>query len=237
MSFLTELHVHTSEVSPCGDLTAEEVAERFLAAGYSTIVITNHFTSRILDDKGETWDEKMDWYLVPVYKMREYAKGRLHVLLGAELRFDGNSNDYLLFGLTEEFLRAHPDMQKMKLKDFIVLARENGILVIQAHPFRNGMRIFSPDLIDGIEVFNGHAGQLSRNDFADLWAKKHHLLRTSGSDFHHPDSEESGGILTDAPITSMEQLVEIIRMGNCILHCSGSAAERDGMQDMPAKYE
>ncbi len=237
MAFFTELHAHTCEVSPCADLTAAEVAERFIAAGYTTMVVTNHFTSPILEGRGKTWDEKIDWFLAPVHQMREYAKGRLNVLLGAELRFDGHANDYLLFGLTEEFLRAHPDMQKMKLDEFVLSARKNGILTIQAHPFRNGMLVIKPNRIDGIEVFNGHPGHDSRNNIAAQWAKKYNLLRTSGSDFHHPHSVEAGGIITDTPVISMEQLVEILRSGNCTLRCTGPAAERDGMQDMPAKYE
>ncbi len=232
MAFLTELHVHTCEVSPCADLTAEEVADRYIAAGYTSMVVTNHFISYILDRLGNTWDEKIDAFLAPVKVMRAYTEGKMNILLGAELRFDDHDNDYLLYGLTEEFLRAHPDFQKMSLDQFVSLARENGVLFVQAHPFRNGMRVIRTDRIDGIEVFNGHHGHDSRNDIANAWAEKYGLLRTSGSDFHHPHSVESGGILTDAPVTSTEQLVNILRNGGYTLHCSGPAAARDRMKNM-----
>ena len=236
MQYKTELHAHTCEVSPCADFTAPEVAERYIAAGYTTLVITNHFTSPILAPAGTTWEQQINFFVAPYHHMKEYAEGRLHVLLGCELRFDGHDNDYLLIGLTEEFLRAHPDMQKMRLKEFTPIARENGILVIQAHPFRNGMRVINPSDIDGYEVFNAHPKQDSRNQFADEWAKMQGLLRTSGSDFHHPYSVEAGGILTDVPMTDVKQLAEIIRTGECTLICGGPAADRDGMSDMPAKY-
>ena len=236
MQYKTELHAHCSEVSPCADMSATQVVDRYIGAGYTSLVLTNHFTSHILDGVGQTWDEKIDYFLTPLRIMREHAQDRLHILLGAELRFDSHSNDYLLFGLTEEFLRDHPDMQKMKLKELAPIARASGVLVIQAHPFRNGMTVVRPEHVDGYEVFNAHPGHNSRNTFADRWAKTQGLLRTSGSDFHHPHSVEAGGILTDMPITDTKQLADVIRSADCTLLCGGPWAERDGMTDMPAKY-
>lgn len=236
MQYKTELHVHTREVSPCADLTAQQVAERFLAAGYTSLVVTNHYCDYVVDNAGDTWQEKMDYYLAPYRTMKEYAKGRLHVLLGLELRFLENFNDYLVYGVDEQFLYDHPELHKMRLKDFSAFAKQHGLLIFQAHPFRNRMTVMNPALLDGVEVFNGHKGHDSRNQLADLWAKRYGLLRSSGSDFHHPDSEEVGGILTEEPITSVEQLLQALRTGECVLHCSGTVAAREGMADMPAKY-
>ncbi len=234
MQYKTELHAHSSEVSPCADFTVEQVADRYLEAGYTSLCLTNHFIRHILERGGESWEEQVDWFLRPVRLMQSYVGARMHILAGAELRFDDHDNDYLLYGITREFMLAHPYFYEMKLKDFTPLARENGILVIQAHPFRNRMKVIRPDMIDGIEMFNGHAGHDSRNDLAELWSKKYKLLRTSGSDFHHPHSVIGAGILTDEPVTSIEQLTEILRTGDCTLICRGPAAERDGMCDMPA---
>lgn len=235
MQYKTELHAHSCEVSPCADFTATELAERYIAAGYHSLVLTNHFISEIIAPMGKDWDRQMDFFLAPYLHMKEYARERLNVLLGAELRFDDHPNDYLLFGLTEEFLRAHPNMQTMKLREFAEIARKAGILVVQAHPFRRGMRIANPENVDGYEVFNAHPGQNSRNHFALEWARMHGKICTSGSDFHHPTSVEAGGILTDEPVTDTAQLTAILRSGDYILLCGGPAAERDGMKDMPAK--
>ena len=94
------------------------------------------------------------------------------------------------------------------------LARENGILTIQAHPFRMGMVTTHPNEVDGIEVFNGHPGHNSNNDIAEAWAKKYGKIMTSGTDHHNPDHMPDGGILTDEPITSEKQLIEVLRSGN-----------------------
>lgn len=235
MQYKTELHAHTCEVSPCADLTAKEVADRYIADGYTSLVITNHYTENIIQNAGETWEERIRYYLAPFYLMKEYADKRLNVLLGCELRFTESFNDYLILGLTEEFLISHPDLHLMTLKSFSALAHENGLLIVQAHPFRNGMRIMPPEYLDGIETFNGHRGHDSRNPIADAWAKRHGLIETSGTDFHHPHQSGVAGILTDEPIVSMEQLVETLKNGNYLLHCTGPRAEIEGIVDHSPK--
>ena len=50
-----DLHVHTSEISRCGLMTAEETIRRYRDAGYGAIVIANHFnpwTARGLAEQG-----------------------------------------------------------------------------------------------------------------------------------------------------------------------------------------
>ncbi len=236
MSFLTELHAHTSPVSPCADLGADAVAERYIAEGYDTVVLTNHYCDYVIDNAGETWEEKIDYYLADYRAMKTYAADRLQVLLGCELRFTENQNDYLIFGLTEEFLITHPELHRMTLRSFSAMAREHGLLVVQAHPFRHRMTVVDPQYLDGMETFNGHVGHDSRNPIADAWARRYGLLRTSGTDFHHPHQFGTGGILTEEPITSTEQLVAVLRSGNYTLRCAGPVAEREGICDHSAKY-
>lgn len=234
MPYYTELHAHTKEVSPCAELSAQDVAERYIADGYTTVSVSNHYCDYVIDNAGSTWEEKIEHYLSGYRLMREYAKGRLNVLLGCELRFAGSWNDYLIFGLSEEFLISHPDLHKMNLPSFSELAHENGLLIVQAHPFRNGMTVVDPKYLDGVEVFNGHIGHDSRNRIADAWAKKYGLLRTSGTDFHHPHQRGIAGIMTDAPVVCEQQLRDIIKTGSCTLHCAGPVAEREQLSDMPA---
>ena len=236
MQYKTELHAHTCEVSPCADLTAEEVAERYIAEGYSTLVVTNHYCSYVIDRLEGDWNEKARYYLAPYHTMKAYAGDRLNVILGCELRFRENHNDYLIFGITEDFLTSYPSLHDMTLKDFSALARQNGMLIVQAHPFRNGMTVVNPAYLDGMETFNGHAGHESRNPIADAWAKQYGLLRTSGTDFHHPHQSGVAGILTDAPICTGEELVAVLKSGSYTLHCAGPRAEVEGISDHPAKY-
>lgn len=237
MPYFTELHAHTAPVSPCARQTAEEVVDRYLAAGYTSVVVSNHYSSIALEPVAADWDARLDYYLDDYYKMKAYAADRLHVILCIELRFDQNSNDYLIFGIDEPFLRKHPDICKMDLRSFSKLAHENGLLIVQAHPFRNGITVVNPDLVDGYEVFNGHGGHDSRNAVALDWCKRYGKIPTSGTDLHYAQSVVNGGtinggIMTDAPITSMQELTEILRSGCYTLLCGEPVASRDGMRNV-----
>ena len=213
--FKTELHLHTIEVSKCAHSPTELTAQRYIEAGYTTVVVTNHLSpwTRTPDpDKTPTWEEKLDYFFSGVDIFREAAGGRLNVLAGVEFRFNNSdTNDYLVHGLGKDFWLAHPELPTLKVKDLSALVREAGGLLYQAHPFRNSMTVTNPALLDGIEIYNGHIGHDSRNDIAALWAKKFNLKTISGSDYHDPTSCIDGGILTEEPITTTEQLMEILR--------------------------
>jgi predicted metal-dependent phosphoesterase TrpH len=97
--------------------------------------------------------------------------------------------------------------------DFHKLCQEKGYLFIQAHPFRNGMKVINPAFVDGVEVFNGHGGHDSRNEIAEAWANKFSLLKTSGTDFHYAHAPTNGGIVTDEKIQTVQQLVAVLKSG------------------------
>ena len=217
--FKTELHCHSNDISACARVSTQDIINKFYEAGYSTLVLTNHFSQGTLDHVGaKSWDEWIDKFVGAYEKLKNEALGKLNILLGLELRLNDSDNDYLVFGATEEFLRKIPHVFDLWPEDFHRLANENGCLFVQAHPFRNHMKIKRPDCLDGVEVFNGHFGHDSRNDIAELWAERYNLIKTSGTDFHYNDSPANGGIFTECEITSMEQLVEILKSGNYTLN-------------------
>ena len=76
MQYKTELHAHCSEVSPCADMSATQVVDRYIRAGYHSLVLTNHLTTPILCGRGDTWDEAIDFFLSPLKIMQERANGR-----------------------------------------------------------------------------------------------------------------------------------------------------------------
>ena len=217
--FKTELHCHSCDVSECARVSTTDIINKYVSAGYSTLVLANHFnagTMRFV--KAESWSEWIDKYIAGYEKLKNEAAGKLNILLGMELRFKENINDYLVFGVTEKFLRSIEGVFDMNPGSFRKIANENGCLFIQAHPFRNGMVVVRPEFLDGVEVFNGHFGHDSRNDVAEHWADKFGFIKTSGTDFHYIDSPANGGILTDVEITSIEQLVEILKSGSYTLN-------------------
>ena len=221
MSFKTELHCHCTAVSACGRITPTEIVENYVKAGYTSLVITDHI-SRDTFQSGNylgapDWDAKVDFFLRSYRALQEAAKGRLNILLGAEVRIDSHAAaDYLLYGVTEEFLRKAGCLHHFHLADLSRVARENGVLLVQAHPFRNYMVVTPPALLDGVEVFNASPTHAPiRCELAKLWAEHYGLIQTSGSDLHAPrPSQIAGGIETDEPITSNEQLLEVLKSRN-----------------------
>lgn len=215
MSYKTELHCHSKDASGCAHESVEGIVEKYLKYGYSTICLTNHFqpTGNFLDK--DEWMAKIERKYAAYDKLVKAADGQLTILFGLEFRFIQSSNDYLVFGFTREWLENQsPEILKNGIGSFTALARPEGILTIQAHPFRSGMVVTNPNDVDGIEVFNGHPGHNSRNEIADFWAEKNGKMKTSGTDHHDPAHMPRGGIETDVKITSESQLVEVLKSGN-----------------------
>lgn len=215
--FKSELHVHTSPVSRCAKVDAVSTAQHFISEGYDTIVITNHLspvlTAKNLPCDPNDWKAVVDYYLSDYHAAKEAAKGKMNVLLGAEIRVRKNDNDYLVYGLDEQFYYDIGNFFDKPIKEIAPLVREAGGLIFQAHPFRNNMTVTEPHLIDGIEVFNFSAGHDSRNDIACMWAKKFGLIGICGQDYHLPAYLIGGGILTEEKITDNKQLIEVIKSG------------------------
>jgi len=215
--YKSDLHCHTIDVSKCADLAMEEMIENYIKYGYSTMVITDHFSSATFEDKSAlTWSEKCDFYVSGYKRAKEFSNGRINVILGMEYRNIYTANDYLVYGVTEDFIKKYNKSDEyntlnMHLKDFCKIVHENGMLIYQAHPFRNGMTVMKPGYTDGIETLNAHKGHDSRNDVAKLWAKKYNLLECGGSDCHHKGGEGRGGIITDFEIKSNKDLLKALK--------------------------
>jgi len=221
MKFKTELHCHSAPVSACAKAFPEEIVQAYLGHSYNTIVLTNHFSrftfknKRMGDLSALPWQEKVDYYMKGYHELKEAAGDRINVIFGCELRSNLDENDYLIYGLDEAFLRRNEDLYDVPTPEVSARIREAGFLFLQAHPFRDFMQMVNPQHLDGIEVFNGNPSQDSRNDIARIWAERFGLIGTSGSDFHKiVEGAFAGGILTDEPITSNEQLLEILRSGD-----------------------
>ena len=217
--FKTELHCHSSEASPCSTESAQSLVEIYTKAGYDTIVLTNHFCPDVYNLKGfKNIGEYVDYFMAAANKMKETAKGKLDVIIGVEIRFKYNGNDYLLFGDFEDYIRNTPEIFDFSPSQFYEICNQKGWLLIQAHPFRNNITVSNPAFLHGIEVYNGHIGHPERNFIAEMWANEYpHLIKTSGTDLHYAYVPATGGILTEEKITSMEQLVNVLKSGSYTL--------------------
>ena len=205
--FKYDTHVHTSETSICGKDDAKTLVRLYKKAGYHGIVITDHYTKDFFEGLAQdSWNKKMDRYLTGYFTAVEEGKRiGLRVLLGIELKFGENNNEYLVYGFEPDFLYQNPGLYEMDLKSFSKFAEDTRLLVYQAHPFRVMVTPADPRYLHGVEIYNGNPRHNSYNERAYDYAVRHNLKMLSGSDFHQMQDTSRGGIiLKEAPENSLE---------------------------------
>ncbi len=213
-----ELHAQTSNCDLCAKLSGDALVRAYHEAGYSGIVITDHYFSLFFD-----WFENelsglchkgiIDRYLHGYYSAKnEGEKLGFDVLCGAEVRLPDTINDYLLYGMQEKDFYELPLLCRLQNLKELRAALPEYVLIVQAHPFRNAMTVTDPSPLFGIEVYNGGTEEY-RNAMALDFAKHYGKAMTSGSDCHKQSAVAMGGILTDARISSPTALTEVLRSG------------------------
>lgn len=212
-----ELHAHTSETSPCGNISARKLVTMYEEKGYDAVVITDHYSKWVMDSNHITkpW-EFTEFFLNGYHSALNYAqshKCNIKILLGAEVSLLESPNDYLLYGTDEEFFNQNPLLFKMPLKKLYKLCHKNGILLVQAHPCRAYCTPADAHFLDGIEVYNGNPRHNSNNNKAYKLAEENGLIMTSGSDFHEEEDLARGGIIAEDDFNSIHELTEILKMG------------------------
>ena len=224
MFFKTELHCHTGDVSPCSSESAASTVKKYIKSGYSTVVLTNHLNETMFTLKlqGVTdWKKKARFFIDGFNRFRDAAGGDLYALMGAEIRFPGTYNDYLWYGFSEDDLLDGEWLMHSDIENFSRYVRKSrNMLLIQAHPFRYGMTIVDPSLLDGIEVYNGHPRHASNNPVAEKWAESYpELIKTSGTDSHDAWHVPDAGIETVTEIKTISRLFDILKSGGYDLIC------------------
>jgi len=218
-----ELHTHTSECDRDAHLSARELVRLYKKEGYDGMVITDHYIERFYtlwfpeEVKGLTHMQQVTRWLRGFRIARdEGEKIGFTVLPGAEVRFDGFPNDYLLYGLYEEFFYTVPRLNELKNVDELLALMPEDVCVVQAHPFRDDMVVADPRGLFGIEVYNGGTEKF-RNHMARQFAEHYHMPMTSGSDIHDMTRLAKGGIETEHEIKTSKDLVKVLRSGEYTL--------------------
>jgi len=189
MQFVYDPHIHTSVGSRCGRRLPEDIVHLFHKLGYTGIFITDHFFNNVsttVPYKDIPWEEAIDRYCIPYERAKaEGEKIGLDVFFGFENSYQGN--DILTYGLDKEWLKAHPEIMDLSIKEYCEFARGEGGLVIHAHPFREASYIelirLLPRSVDGVEILNGSCSDFQNGQAAD-YARNYGLATTGGSDFH-----------------------------------------------------
>lgn len=214
MSYYYDLHVHTKEVSPCGWLSIEEMAGLYKKSGYQGFCLTNHFHREFLmKTEGMSWEERANRFLMPWKKGKNLCRDNFDVILGMEIRFLDDPNDYLLYGVPEDlFKNEGENWLSMNLESFYHRYQKQ-FLIIQAHPSRTGSsQPASVNLLHGMEAVNTSPRHDNGNEETQTIIKEHPaLLATAGSDSHRTEDVGLAGILTEKRIRTGDELAELLK--------------------------
>ncbi|MBP3577780.1 MAG: histidinol-phosphatase [Lachnospiraceae bacterium] len=220
--YLYETHLHTKEASACSQNTAEELVRAYKAAGYTGVMVTDHFfRGNCAIPRELPWEEWVDAFC----KGYENAKAAgdnigLQVFFGWEESYQGS--DFLIYGLDKEWMKQHPELREISVEEQYELVHKDGGMVIQAHPYREAWYIpevrLYPDYVDGVEIFNAsHYGKKVREEDgrtmydvqAKEYAEKYNLPYTGGSDIHSVNLLY-GGMAFERPLTDVKDYMKAV---------------------------
>ena len=218
-----DMHVHTSPVSTCGDFSPEETVIKYANLGFDGFVLTNHFTP-LSASKHSSLSGFVSYYLNDYEEAKEYGKKyKVDVMLGLEIRFPENNNDYLVYRVDEDDVFCAAQYLYTDYKTFYREFKNDRNIIIQAHPLRGSVTLCDLDYVDGIEVFNMHPGHNAQISLATKISKENpHLLVTGGTDFHHEGHQGLCATCSSEKISDSFGIAELIKSREFILDLSGS---------------
>lgn len=216
-----ELHAHSNPASGCSEVPADELVTTFRNAGYDAIAITNHLISD--SEHYESKEKAIEKFKKDLYLAKETGeKLGIKVYAGAELRFYKHSdNDYLFYGYTSDELPDIYDYLNTDLETFVKEYKKDSSLLLQAHPFRNGMIRMDSSLLDAIEAFNMHQNHNSRVAVAAKYAAAEGKIMTVGSDYHHPGFDGISATRTKILPRDEAELISIIKNDDFLIEIGG----------------
>lgn len=227
--YLYETHLHTSSGSACGKNTPEEMVIAAKEAGYTGIIITEHnWGGNTAIDRKLPWEQWLEGYCAGYYAAKKCGESiGLDVFFGYEAGFGGTDfagTEFLIYGISPEWLLQHPQIRKMNAQEHLRTVREAGAMVVHAHPYRVATYIpqvrLVPEWVDAVEAVNAvHSNTKSRSHYnpeydsqALAYAKGEGLPITAGSDIHNTGLL-GGGVAFSKRLNSIQDYCDSVMGG------------------------
>lgn len=230
--FAYETHLHTSEASACARSTGAEMARAAKEAGYTGIIVTDHFIyGNTCVDRNLPWSEWVTGFCKGYEHARdEGEKIGLQVFFGWESCYKGT--EFLINGLSKEWLLAHPEVRDCTIPEQFELVHKDGGLIVHCHPFREAVYLSNislyPLYTDAVESVNAaHHDKASSHygphydEQGRLYAKVHDFPETSGSDIHNTNFIGGGMAFTHRLESSADYVKAILNREDHIFLVDG----------------
>lgn len=181
---LIDCHAHTSGISHCCQIAAPQVLEEARTAGLDGIVLTNHYQSCYIENGDAAGFARR--YMQEVYDTQRIAEAMgMKCFWGIEVTSERYPSVHLLvYGVEEDFLVKYPTVFSMTHEEIWDIVKQEGGVLVHAHPFRGAGTVMDYRRLDGVEI-NCHP--LYGNTFSkriQQIGEEHNLIVTCGGDYH-----------------------------------------------------
>jgi len=161
----------------------EQAIKEYALQNVHAVVITNHFNPDFLAYSAK---DAAEIYLADYHMAKKTAKELgIRVILGMEIRFEENSNDYLVYGIDEGDIEKAWYYLDKGICEYYTDCKNDKNLILQAHPYRNNMVRVNVNYLDGVEVYNLHPSHNSRVAVAAKEAELMQGIIVGGTDYHY----------------------------------------------------
>lgn len=205
-----DTHVHSMGISKCSRVTYKEIIDRKIAGGYAGAVLTNHCQPWYYEP--ENYKQWIEEFIAEYEGAYEYARSKgFKLMLGIEVSVnDPKWADFLIFGVTKEFLRSSPDLCRISQRELFEYCEQNNALMVQAHPFRMRHEPMDSSYMHGIEI-NTQPTDLHNRNLVVKQAKENGLFIIVGTDYHDNTADNRSGIIVPDNIETSVDLVNYLK--------------------------
>lgn len=201
-------HVHSKGISLCSCVTYEQIIDEKIKLGYDGAILTNHCQPWYYSENEHL--NFIEKFITEFQQGKKYADQKgFRFYLGIEVSLHNpHYADWLLYGITEEFLRNSKCLYSLSQKELFEYCNKWGVLMIQAHPYRQ-----SPcdvKYMHGVEI-NCSDDDLDKVELVEEFARKNNLFVTCGTDYHFVEKTFHGGIYIPETCKTSEDIVKWIR--------------------------
>ncbi len=210
---LIDMHAHTGAISRCCQRTAEQIIQEAKDSGFDGLVITNHYQRSYYSI--ETYNDWIELYIQEINYCKNLGKKQgIKIFGGIEVTMEYDPRVHLLiYGADDKFIRRNRNLPDMTQKALYNVCHNNGCVLVNAHPFRNGCTIQDINYIDGLELnFHRHPAYFGSCRVEDVSKKacENGLIITAGCDYHGDTEHPCGGMYIPESVSTEKKLAEYL---------------------------
>ncbi len=205
-----DTHTHSKGASYCSQISVRDLIDFKISLGYDGMILTNHIQRWYYKDR--PFESAAENLLEEFADGKKYADERgFRLFLGVEVSIDSpRYSDILIHGNVAKLFRDRPETCALTQKELFEYCNDECMLMIQAHPIRQGMDFLDPAFLHGVEI-NCQPNDLAKRKEVEKFAADNDLLLFCGTDTHNVDMTTRGGLIVPDDLYDSQDFVRYVR--------------------------